>query len=93
MNNSTRIANTALQEQGFVIMSFHPGPKPLPKIGQKIEDPVHGGGGQEVPGPFFVIGTATAEEYLERARKYAPGSKSAIRNARTAIGFFKLVAE
>ncbi len=63
MNQSTRMANVILQERGYVIMSFQPGPKEPPKVGSVISGPVSGGiQGEMVQGPFRVIGTATAEE-------------------------------
>lgn len=93
MNRSTQTANKILQERGYVIMAFSPGPMDLPKKGQKINAPVRGYGDEMVPGPFFVLDTATADEYIDQGKRYSTDIRAVLHHADQAIGFFKLVAE
>lgn len=92
MNDATRIANKVLQEQGYAIVAFFDRAN-LPKVGTTYSERISGGSGGFVPGPFFVIAAATAEEFFEQARKYAPNPAAAARAAGRAVAFLKVVAE
>lgn len=89
MNDATNLANRILQDGGHLIIAFAEGPKPVPEVGSTAPGPIAG-----VPGPFFILARATAEEYIEQTRRYNPrGVSQARRDAARAIAFFKLTAE
>ena len=95
MNKATEIAQRILDEQGYLVMGFAPGPQLLPKVGDVLTRELNTKGGYgQVPGPFMVIGHATIEEYVSQSNKYVGiGIEFARNSAKDYLGFFKLVAE
>lgn len=77
-------AQAVLEQQGYIVMAFLPGPKPPPAVGNVLPGPIDG-----VPGPFYVMATATEADY--RAQRFGRKHRASI--ASQAIAFFKLVAE
>ena len=87
------IPEKVLAEQGYYIVAFKLGPKPLLKVGEVTDGPLFGGAVcGETPGRFLVCGEATASEWINQAAKYGGqlAAKSAKRKAIEAIGFFRL---
>jgi len=94
MNEATRLAQLALDTEGYIVMAFSDGPEPLPKVGDILHGPIHNGPLGEVLGPVRVIGLATVEEYILQSERFNPyGAAYAIETAKFCLGFFKVTAE
>lgn len=94
MNKATEIAQRILDERGHLVTARVPGPQPVPKIGDKLIGPLAAGGLGCVPGPFFIVDTASSDDYINQAMHYGGEAKdAATRTASQALAFFKVVAE
>lgn len=92
MNAATELAQKILDEQGYIVIAWLPGPAPPPKIGDVLSDSVTGGILGLVPGPFVVIAKAGSGELIAQGEKWLP-DRGVDRLIGRAIGFFRLTAE
>jgi len=67
----SRICQRVMEEQGYLIISFHPGVGPLP-IGTIIPAGTvqYGFMGEYIDTNLCVVGVATLDEWKEQGRKY-----------------------
>ncbi len=86
------IAKRILKQEGFLIMAYKPGPRPMPKNGQRIDDAIDGGMvGGEISGPFYVRGYSNMEAFIKQAVRYAGYEDAEARAMSTGcIAFYKL---
>ena len=86
MNKGTQLANMLMEKQGYIIIAVLSW---APPISGRLEESVSSESFGDVPGPFYVIGTATREEFLQQA--LTAGCQS--RDTADYTHFYKLVAE